>query len=153
MKHLSRLLSLLVLISTGFFFANCGGGGGDDPDPEQEQLDKLVGTWTVTDAELNDQDKAEFVGAELTITSNKLFNFTNDAQIEGSPWPSSVGWDFGANVTSNITRHDQDGNIALTYSLSGSTLTITISNYTGEAYVVGGRTKSVEGTWEFTLTK
>lgn len=152
MKHLSRLLSLLILVSAGVFFTNCGGGGGEEPDPEQEQLDKLVGTWTVTDAELNDADKAEFVGAQLTITSNKLFNFSNDAQIEGSPWPPSENWEFGADVTQNINRLDPDGNVPLIYSVSGNSLTIKIPNYTGDAYTIG-KVKSVEGTWDFTFTK
>lgn len=153
MKHLSRLLSLLVLVSAGVFFANCGGGGGDDPNPEKDALDKLVGTWTVTSAKLNGADKAEFVGAELNISSDKKFNFTNDASIDASPWPASVSWDFGADITKNITRKDIGGNVPLIYTVSGSSLTIDIEDYTGEAYDINGRVKSVEGDWKFTFTK
>lgn len=154
MKHLSRLLSLLILVSAGVFFANCGGGGGDDPDPQKEALDKLVGTWTVTSAKLNGTDKAEFVGAHLNITSSKVFNFTiEDGTIEASPWDDSTPWDFGADVTKNITRKDTGGNIPLIYSVSGSSLSIDIEDYTGEAYSIQGRSKSVEGDWKFTFTK
>jgi hypothetical protein len=152
MKHLSRLLSLLILVSAGFFFTNCGGGGGSDPDPEEEQMNLLVGTWTVTSAKLNNVAKAEFVDAKLTISSNKTFNFTKTGGIDASPWPPSVGWDFGSSVTTTMTRHDTGGNVNLNYSVSASALTISIPNYTGEAYDIA-RVKSVEGNWEFTFTK
>src|SRR5688572_23692778 len=153
MKHLSRLLSLLILVSAGLFFTNCGGGGGEDPDPAEEQLNKLVGTWTVTSATLNGTAKAEFTGAQLTITSGKQFNFIKDAgTIDASPWPASVGWDFGADVTTNITRHDATGSIAVEYTVSGSSLTMKLNDYAGTAYDIA-RVKSVEGDWVFNFTK
>jgi hypothetical protein len=153
MKHLSRLLSLLILVSAGVFFANCGGGGGEDPNPQQEALDKLVGTWTVSSATLNGSPKAEFEDAKLNITSAKVFNFTQDVgSIDASPWPASVSWDFGSDINTTITRKDAGGNIPLTYSVSGNTLTIHIDDYTGESYAIG-RVESVEGDWVFTFSK
>jgi hypothetical protein len=153
MKHFARLLSLLILVSAGLFFSNCGGGGGDDPDPAKDQLDKLVGTWTVTSATLNGTAKAEFVGAQLTITSGKQFNFTKDVgNIDASPWPGSVGWDFGADVNTTITRHDAGGSVAVVYSVSESSLTMRLDDYAGDVYDIG-RVKSVEGDWVFNFTK
>ncbi len=153
MKQLSRLFSLLILVSAGLFFTNCGGGGGEDPDPEQDQLDLLVGTWTVTSATLNGAAKAEFTGAKLEITSGKQFKFTKDAgSIDASPWPATVGWDFGSDVKSNITRHDTGGSVPLNYSVSASDLQIDINNYAGEAYDIA-RVQSVEGNWKFYFTK
>jgi hypothetical protein len=154
MKHFSRIFTLLVLVSAGLFFTNCGGSGGSDPDPEAEQLAKLVGTWTITAAEFNNTSKPEFVDSEITITSGKTFTFDNAAAIAAGPWPASGSFEFGTNIETQMTIiHSNGDSFPATYSVSGTTLSITLANYDGEAYAHNGRVASVEGTWEFTLTK
>src|SRR6188768_966753 len=105
MKHLARLLSLLVLVSAGLFFANCGGDGGDEKSAQEKQFDKLKGVWTLQSVtwtgDAND-DRFEGNTVELnvsgTFSENGKFNFdlTSDPNdIDASPWPPSVKWEFG----------------------------------------------------------
>lgn len=155
MKHLARLMSLLVLVSAGIFFANCDGGNDPGKTEEEKQLDKLAGNWTVTGMSFEGSTarQDEFLGANLNISTNKEFTFTNDTQIEASPWPDNSEWEFGANVLSDMTRFDPDSEeVPLTYEVDGTTLTITIANYSGAGWAIG-RTKSVDGDWEFTFLK
>jgi hypothetical protein len=155
MKHFSRLLTLLLLIGAGAFLSNCGSGGGDEPSVEETQLNLLKGTWTVSGATFNNTTtrQAEFVGGTLTITDNKVFNFSKTGGISASPWPSSVSWDFGADPKTQITRNDADGAVTLTYEVSASSLKITMANYAGASYDVAGRVESTDGNWVFTFTK
>jgi hypothetical protein len=154
MKHLSRIFTLLVLVSAGLFLSNCGSDGGDEKSPEDEQLALLVGTWTINSAEFNNTSKPEFENATITITSGKTFTFDAASAIAAGPWPSTGSFEFGTNITTQLTIiHPNGDSFPATYSVSGSALSIALTNYDGEAYDHAGRVESVEGTWEFTLSK
>jgi hypothetical protein len=153
MKHFSRIFTLLVLVSAAVFLTNCGSDGGDEKKPEDVQLELLVGTWKITAAEFNNAAKAEFVDSEITITSGRTFTFDAASVINAGPWPSSGSFEFGSNVTSQLTIiHPNGDSFPATYSVSATTLTINLTGYDGEAYD-HARVESVEGNWEFTLTK
>jgi len=160
MKHLARLLSLLILVSAGIFFTNCDNGGDPKKSDEDKQLEKLEGIWTVTGAEFDGSTarQDEFLGAELEITSNQEFNFSQDGGVDACPWPASVDWEFGANVMSQIIRLDSnlpsgDDDVSLTYNVEGDILSITIADYSGTGYNIAGKAKSVNGDWEFTFER
>jgi hypothetical protein len=166
MKHLARLLSLLLLVSAGAFFSNCGGGDDGGTSEEETQLNKLKATWELTSVTLEGTPDDRFDGADLTLTITGNFSeggkynysfATNGAQIDASPFPESGKWRFGSPLASSIIRLDSELNstyadVEMGYSTDGTTLTLSIAGYTGSNFVIG-RTASVEGDWVFVFTK
>ncbi|HEY9009288.1 hypothetical protein [Ohtaekwangia sp.] len=170
MKHLARLLSLLILVSAGIFFASCGGGGGNDKTEEELQLDKLKGTWTLTESSVkfggSTDDRFDGSALKLTIAGTYsaggkyTYSLTTSKQVNASPWKGAGNWKFNpAAVSSNIIRLDSefgDGSqdVSITYSLSSDAKTLTMDfTYSGTGYVLGARTESVSGDWTFVFTK
>ncbi|SKC86517.1 hypothetical protein [Ohtaekwangia koreensis] len=167
MKHLTRLLSLLILVSAAVFFASCGGDDGDDKTPEETQLDKLKGTWTLTESSVQfdgaGDDRFDGSALKLTFSGNYSaggkysYAVTSSSQVNASPWPSGGSWKFGSPVTSSIVRLDSEldgsADVTVAYTLSADSKTLTVQfTYAGSGYVVG-RTESVGGPWEFVFTK
>ena len=154
MKHLGRILSLLILVSVAVFFAACDKGDGDDSSEKEKQIALLAGTWTATSV-TNDGDTQapDYDGFTITITgsSSEQMTYVTNNRPTGklSPWNANGTIVFGDNISTQLLRDD---NVPITYSLSGNTLTLTMENYSGEGYVVG-RTETVEGDWIFTMTK
>lgn len=165
MKQLARLLSLLILVSAGIFFSNCGGSDDKEPSAEETQLNALKATWTLSEVTLGGTPDDRFDGSSLKLTISGNFSeggkydysLSSSIQVDSSPFPASGKWKFGSPVTSEIIRLDSelDGDfddVEMSYTINGTTLQITIPNYQGSNFVVG-RTASVEGTWVFTFTK
>lgn len=158
MKHLARILSLLILVSATLFIAACDGGDGNEPSEKEKQIDLLVGTWKATAVTLDGDPHPEFTedignSTPFTITiaksSSETMTYTTSQRPSLSPWNSGGILTFGTSVATQLKRDD---NVNLTYSVSGSNLTLTLTDYTGEGYTAG-RTKTVEGDWIFTMTK
>jgi hypothetical protein len=155
MKHLARILSLLILVSATFFIASCGGDGGNEPSEKEKQIDLLVGTWTATSV-TNDgtPHTDDYNGFQITITksSSEAMTYVTQNRPAGklSPWNANGTFTFGTNVSTELKRDD---NVNITYNLSGSNLTLTMNDYSGEGYLVPGRTETVEGDWIFTMAK
>ena len=152
MKHLARILSLLILVSATVFFTACDKSDGGGKSEKDQQIDKLVGTWTATSVTHNTDPQDAYTGTfKLTITrsSSELMTYSTAGRPSGVPtsWDSDGTLAFGSTITSDLIRDDGQ---TITYSLSGSTLTMTISGFTG-SYV--GRVESAEGDWVFTMTK
>jgi len=164
MKHLARLLSLIVLVSAGIFFANCGGGGGGDEKSEKEvQYNKLEGTWVVTDVTgpgAHDWD-ADFVDGTINLTVENFsengpytYVFTVVEDVQG-PWEDSGEWTFGSNPETDMVRHDSDDtDVNMDYTVTDDQLTISF-DYTGTGWAISGsgRTQSVDGDWTFVFEK
>jgi hypothetical protein len=157
MKQLARILSLLILVAAATFFTACDKGDDEETDETAAQIAKLVGTWGATSVTLdgvNDPHTADY--ADFTITISESSNNTLSYSISGrpagglSPWPASGTFTFGNPVTSLLNRSD---NVPVTYSVSGTALTLSILDYSGEGYAVPGRVASISGDWVFTLTK
>lgn len=164
MKQLARSLSLLLLVSAGIFFSNCGGSDDEEPSEEETQLNALKGTWTLSEVTLDGNSDDRFDGANLKLTFQGNFSeggkydysLSSDIQVDSSPFPGSGKWKFGSPVTSRIIRLDSelDGSyddVEMEYSVDGSTLELSF-NYEGSNFVIG-RTASVTGQWVFTFTK
>jgi hypothetical protein len=160
MNHLTRILSLLILVSATVFFTNCGGG--DDPEKSEEevQLDKLKASqWTILSVSLDGVDKTtDYTGMTLTLsgtfTEGGTYNYTSIATEwpPKSPWKKDDAWKFkSGSVGTTITRLYDDKD--MTYELSNSDKQLTIEfTYSGEGFF-NGRVESVDGPWQFIFTR
>lgn len=158
MKHVSRLLSLLILVSAGLFYVGCDGG--DDPEKSQEelQLDKLKATWTLQSANDGTDRTDEYPGMTVTISGTfsegGTYNYTSDADSwpSVSPWKAIDTWKFKTGAVGSVIVRQSDL-LDMNYSLSNGDKTLTISfNYTGTGFS-NGRTASVTGDWDFVFTR
>ena len=159
MKYVARLLSLLILVSAGIFYASCDGG--DDPQKSQEeaQLEKLSGTWNIQSVNNDGTDRTdEYPGMTVnfagTYTEGGTYNYTSDADSwpSVSPWKALDTWKFkSGSVTSIVVRQSDMTEINYTLGNSDKTLTLDFSDQ-GPGFA-NGRTESVEGNWVFVLTK
>ncbi len=159
MKHLARILSLLILVSAGLFFANCGGGDPSDTSEEETELNKFKGVWNMTGVTLDGVSKiTDYDGVEVTFTgtfsAGGKYNYTStaDGWPDVTAWKEDSEWKFKT-VGTAITRLDDNPDVDIAYDfLSDGSLQLTIDNYDGESYT-NGRVNSVAGDWVFTLTK
>lgn len=171
MKHLARLLSLLILVSGGSFLASCGGGSGGEKSAEEVEFNKLKGEWTLQNGTATFTDGSNevraFPGMKLNLSgtfsagAEYSYNVTVTDPVIASPWPAAGKWKFASATppTSGITRLDSKidptfANIPLNYSLSNSDKTLTITfDFSGNGFALNGRTESVNGDWEFIFTR
>lgn len=164
MKYLTRICSLLVLVSAGIFITGCGGDDGEEKSAEEKRFDELKGTWALTAESFNGTDADRFpatttlnVSGEFSQGGKYTFTLSPGSSVVASPWPKSVSWQFGNPYTSQITRLDAETpvnsgpNVNMGYSVSGNILTVTFA-YTGTGFAFS-RTESVEGGWELQFTK
>lgn len=157
MKHVARLFSLLILVSAGLFYASCDGG--DDPKSEEEsQLDKLKATWTLQSANDGTDRTDEYPGMTVTIagtfSEGGTYNYSSDADSwpSVSPWKAIDTWKFKSGSVANTIIRQSDLQ-EMTYLLSDSDKTLTISfNYQGPGFN-NARTESVTGDWDFVFTR
>lgn len=156
MNHLSRVLSVLVLVSAALFYTNCGGGDDPTKTEEENQLDKLkAGQWTLLSASDGTDRTSEYPGMTLTISGafspGASYSYTSNATSwpVKSPWKKEDAWKFkpGAESTTIIRLSDDE---EMTYSLSNSDKQLTLNfNYLGDGFANG----RVEGDWTFVFTR
>ncbi len=165
MKHLARIFSLLILVSAGLFFANCGGSDPDPKSEEETQLDKFKGTWnmsSVTFSGISPTDMTdEYAGMTVTFSgtfgsAGGSYSYTSGAPTASWPtpnaWKPADSWKFKtSSVGSVIIRDIDDLEMGYAFTNNNETLTIEIEDYTGESYA--GRKKSVDGDWTFVFEK
>lgn len=157
MKYLTRLLSFLLLVSAGIFYASCGGSG-DEKSTEEMQLDKLRFDWTLQSANDGTDRTDEYPDMVMSITGTYsdggTYNYTSTASSwpSISPWKDIDTWKFkSGSVASAIVR--QIDLQEMTYLLTNSDKMLTISFiYSGPGFN-NGRTESVEGNWTFVFTR
>jgi hypothetical protein len=158
MKLAARVLSLLILAGVAMFYVSCSKD--DDPGKSDTdiQIEKLNGTWKITDANqvtlTGASPGVDYTGFTLQITgtsgsNNNSVSFAATARPDLSPWPDNGTLTFGSNVTETLIRSGDDVSIA--YDVDDTTLTMEFF-YDGAGYP-GSRAKNVEGTWTFTFTK
>lgn len=152
MNQLTRILTLAILVSATLYFSACDKGGGDEKSEKEQQIDKLVGTWSASAVTYDGDDQmTDYGDFEITIAkaSAEAMTFTTANRPDKlTPWDASGTFTFGSPVTSKLVRGDD---VEITYAVSGSNLTLTMENYSGTGY--NGRTETVAGDWVFTLTK
>ncbi len=160
MKHLARILSLLMLVSAGLFITSCGGGDPTDTSEEETELNKFKGPWDMSEVTLDGVVQADYDNVVVTFagtfgTAGGSYSYTStaDGWPDVSAWDKDAPWKFKV-VGVSITRTDDnpDVDIAYVFSNGGNTLKLTIEDYQGESYT-NGRVNSVDGKWVFTLNK
>jgi hypothetical protein len=159
MNHLSRIFTVLLIVSVGLLSFNCGGS--DDPEKSEEevQLEKLkAGQWSLLTANDGSDRTSEYPGMTLTFTGTFVaggtYAYTSSATSwpSPSPWEDEGTWKFASGSVGNkLIRLSDD--VEMTYTLSNSDKQLSlVFNYTGPGFN-NGRTESVEGTWTFTFTR
>lgn len=109
----------------------------------------LAHTWQLTSARLDNVGQSSYEDFQLTMSgSDASATYITIGRPDNSPWPGSGKWTLGEPSSSKIVRDPGTADeLAMTYSLSGSTLTVSFI-FSGEGYA-GGRVNSAEGNWEF----
>jgi hypothetical protein len=154
MKHLSRIPSLLILVSSVLFLAGCNkdDDGGTETD---ELISKLSGTWNATSVTYNGQQQADYADFALLITGsegNEAVAYSTEgrpAAPKRGPWSSGGLLEFGDPVASQLVRDD---NVEIAYSVTETTLRMEFT-FTGIGYDGPARTESIEGEWVFEFEK
>jgi hypothetical protein len=156
MKVATRLLTLLAFVGLTLFYASCDKEPKDNRTPEEKQLDKLKGTWALVSANDGSDRTADFTNLVLTLDGSFAQGGTYNYSFTGtrptpSPWPATGTFKFGTDPLTQIIRDPgQAIEINATYTVSDTDLQIEFiipDNW------VGGRTKSVSGTWTFDFTR
>ncbi|MFO7259397.1 MAG: DUF5004 domain-containing protein [Bacteroidota bacterium] len=157
MKVMHRMLSVLVALAMAVSLTNCDDDKGGGKSEEEAQLEKLVGTWTLTSATLDgDSRTTDFPGLTLTLSGTFTQGGTYSYSFTGtrpnpSPWPESGTWKFDSNPNSQIIRLNDSQK--MNYSLGNGNSQLTIEfNYQGGGFA-GGRVEEVNGNWQFVFTK
>jgi len=155
MKIAARILSLVVLAALTTFYVSCK----PDDDPEKsetdQQIEKLNGTWAVSEATLNsgppDLDHSGMTMAISGTAGNQSVSFSVNGRPAGpSAWPPNGTFAFGtANVKTSLTRDD---GVAVSYSVTDTQLIMDFE-FQMTPYTSSGKSKSVEGQWHFVFTK
>ena len=147
-------MALSILVSATVFFASCDGGDDPKKSEKQVQIDLLVGTWKATSVTHNSTNEtASYPSFQIQLAqagTAESLTYVATGRPTGipTPWNNSGTITFGTPVTSAFVFGDGS---TPTYSVSGSTLTITFSSYSGAGYTA--RTSSAAGDWVFTFTK
>lgn len=165
MKVLVRILSLITIVSTAVFFANCGGGDGGGSAKEKAQLAKLSKTWILEDAELNGDPRADdFDNFELTISGTYNADSpegpyeydVTGSRPDPSPWPGASDgnggtWEFVSFQSGDKGTLLRDDGVSMTYQInSAGDLILTVNCLACE--YEGARTSEVNGVWTFTFS-
>ncbi|NJM25330.1 MAG: hypothetical protein HC859_07420 [Bacteroidia bacterium] len=138
---------------------NCDDGGGGGKSTEDQQLEKLQGSWAVTSVDLDGTDRTSDFSTMVMSFTTTAGNTTFGYSITGSrpnpnPWPPSGSITLGADPLSQLIRKDGSPDLAMTYALSNADDQLTISfTYTGAGYAGSSRVEAVEGDWTFVFDK
>jgi len=153
MKIAARILSIMALGALSLFYVSCDKGENNVKTDKDLQIEKLNGTWKVTDATLDNADPA----IDQTTISIQLSGQVGDSEMsyvvtgrasgQPSPWPASGTVAFGSNVKTDLTRDDD---VNMTYSVTDNSLTL---QFVFNKTPYTGRVSSVSGNWSYTLTK
>jgi hypothetical protein len=151
-----RLLSFLVVAAVMSTYVGCKPDDPPAPPIADVQFDKLKKTWKVSTVSFDGEDRtADYSGFQLVLGGTKgtpPFSYNTTARPSLSPWPASGTWEFGSAVETQIIRYNtiDDDELAITYTVTESTLTLTFTFPEGlNGY---SRTREIEGPWIFTFT-
>jgi hypothetical protein len=159
MNLLSRVLSLLLLVSAALLYTNCGGDDDPEKSVEEVQLDKLkAAQWTLLSANDGTDRTSEYPGMTLTISGTfspgGSYSYTSNATSWPtlSPWNEVDTWKFKAGAEGNTIIRLSDSQ-EMTYTLANSDKQLTINfTYSGGGFD-NGRVEVVEGNWSFVFTR
>lgn len=162
MKLLTRSLSLLTIVTLGFFFANCGGDGGEKSTKQKTQLKKLSKTWNLVSATLTGvTGQPEQIGDNFTLTIGGSYNSNNpdgpyafavSDTDSPSPWAPNGTWEFVEINSGNSGTIQRDDEVVVTYSINSTgQLTLMFTFPEDAEGHPGTRAMEVSGQWTFVL--
>jgi hypothetical protein len=152
MKIAVRILSIFVLGALTMFYVSCDGNEPAKKSETDQQIEKLNGTWKVTDATFeNNPPTLDQTGMTITLSGavgDKNMSYTVANRPTGpSAWPASGTLTFGTNPLQDLVRED---GVNITYTVSGDVVTLDF-NFDKTPY--NARTSSVSGNWKYTLAR
>ncbi len=165
---LKALVSVLAIASL-IIYTGCGGGSDPAPSIEDQQLEKLSGTWSVSSVTLGSVDKTadyKTPNFQLVISGTAgatIFSYSTSGRPTTSPWKLNGTYVFGGDPEKQIirdydsTKPDSDpvniDKLPTTYSVSADGKTLQLNfTFAGPGYQ-SARTSNVGGDWVFTFTK
>ena len=152
MKGIMKIGIMLGL--TGLILSGCSN---EDPAPskKEKQLNKLSDTWVVTSVTMDGGDVTpEYAAFELTLSgtaNSAVFAYGVIGRPLLSPWPSGGTWNFGSDITTEITRDPgTPDQLQMIYSVTDTQLIVEFS-FSGEGYNAPTRVNSAAGDWIYTF--
>jgi hypothetical protein len=147
-----RLLFLVIILSGFFLLTNCGGGAGPTP---EERITKLLtsGTWTASAA--SSSIILEGIEVKGDLFPGLTLRFTPKPQqiiaTGTSPvWDATDTWAFKPGSKAMVLIRGSDEREITIVEISSSVFKFTME---WDETTYGGKSTSLPGTYEFTLTK
>lgn len=148
---IKRLLFAIAVIIAAFMLIECKESPSDPvPSPEEQQLQKLAGTWNLSSVTNDGIAQPGYENFKLVLAGTpgaSTYNYSCTGRPALSPWPANGTWKFGTDPLEDITI---DNDLPALYELTSTQLAITF-NYSGNGF--GGRVSEVKGQWVFKFTK
>lgn len=164
MKDILHKLAFTLIIGSLFLFTNCKDDDGPEPPtPEEERLELLASTsskvWvldetTTSPVTLDGSDvTGDWVGFQLTLTTNKTYSTANVSSNFTAVWPTSGSWEFetGSDGNPNVDVVIRDGSLPITIDNATETKLTLRFEITTAGTQKGGRVTGIDGTYVFAL--
>jgi hypothetical protein len=118
--------------------------------PEQKIVRAFAaGNWSATSVLKDNVEQTEFFGFLISFTGT--LSYSTSGGPNAIPFPATGTWELGSPATSQLILGAGNQNIATSYQLDNSTLTIQFS-YQGNGFP-NGRAKELDGQWQFVFTQ
>lgn len=147
MKIIKNILLGLSLIAIALL-TSCKGSDSPSPqpDPQQEMIDALTKTWTVTEVTLDDVSvTGEWNNFSIQLMNDKTYSTTSTTNEQKLVWPIIGSYTFPDTNNPNMITRDDGVEITLSnVTETSATLSFRISNR-------GGRTDGLIGEWVFMM--
>lgn len=159
MKKISNFLAALVFVSLVIFISCTKDSGTPEVDPQQNQSELMVGTWTVNaNLVVYEEGNPDVSWDGMTLTISNVAEGTggiwggnyatsNVPTDFGAVWPGNGTWAFADDTTiDDVVRNDGVTIEVATASATSLRLEFDIPD-------TGGRTSGIAGSWDMTFTK
>jgi len=133
----------------------CGDDGGGGLTEEEKRLEDLTGTWSVANngsTSLDTDDRtADWANFSLTVNGTKTYSTTgsNDENV----WPSTGSFDFAGTDGAGLDVINRSDGVTITIDVISPTNLDLSFTYVLAKPNKEGRVQSIEGDWEFKLTR
>lgn len=147
MKIMKNILIALSIVATALL-TSCDGSDSPSPqpDPQQEMIDALTKTWTVTEVTLDNVSvTGEWNNFSIQFMNDKTYSSTSSTNEQKLVWPIIGSYTFPDTNNPNMISRDDGVEITLSnVTETSATLSFRISNRSG-------RVDGLIGEWVFVL--
>ena len=142
----TKLTLLAIILISGTLWSSCKKDPPPPKTPEEEQTEKLVGTWMVATGSnavtISGTDVTEdWAAFELTLTDG---GFTSANANSAEVWPPNGTWSFATDDVTTLVRGD---GVEITVNVTETALLMQFT-YSSS----GGRLDGIDGNWVFNMT-